>query len=122
MVHAPSWEAQDGGAVHAAGHLRAALSDLLEVRRGAADHGGAAVRASRRHLAALPAQLGRRAPGGPVLDHVGTGTGSEVMQGIVAPMVGGPPRQNSCRLHRSTPGAAMKDELGSIRMSAPIQI
>lgn len=27
----------------------------------------------------------------------------------------GPPRQNSCRLHRSTPGAAMKDKLGSIR-------
>ena len=26
-----------------------------------------------------------------------------------------PPRQNSCRLHRSTPGAAMKDKLGSIR-------
>jgi hypothetical protein len=26
-----------------------------------------------------------------------------------------PPRQNSCRLHRSTSGAAMKDGLGSIR-------
>ena len=26
-----------------------------------------------------------------------------------------PPRQNSCRLHRPTQGAAMKDELGSIR-------
>ena len=26
-----------------------------------------------------------------------------------------PPRQNSCRLHRSTQGAAMKDGLGSIR-------
>ena len=63
MVHAPSWEAQDGGAVHVAGHLRAALSDLLEVRRGAADHGGAAVRASRRHLAALPA-TDRRVLGG----------------------------------------------------------
>jgi hypothetical protein len=27
----------------------------------------------------------------------------------------GPPRQNSCRLHRSTQGAAMKDGRGSIR-------
>ena len=26
-----------------------------------------------------------------------------------------PPRQNSCRLHRTPPGAAMKDGLGSIR-------
>jgi 5'-nucleotidase len=30
-------------------------------------------------------------------------------------MPGPPPRQNSCRLHRSTPGAAMKDGRGSIR-------
>jgi hypothetical protein len=29
--------------------------------------------------------------------------------------VGAPPRQNSCRLHRPTQGAAMKDGLGSIR-------
>jgi wobble nucleotide-excising tRNase len=28
-----------------------------------------------------------------------------------------PPRQNSCRLHRTTPGATMKDGIGSIRTS-----
>jgi len=35
------------------------------------------------------AMNGRRHPGGAVSDHVGSGSGSEVMQRIAAPMVGG---------------------------------
>ncbi len=49
-------EAQGRRAVHAADHLRAAVPDLQALRRGAADHGDAAVRAGRRHLAAVPAR------------------------------------------------------------------
>ena len=49
-------QAEGGGAVHAADHLRAAVPDLQALRRGAADHGDAAVRAGRRHLAALAAR------------------------------------------------------------------
>jgi Cu(I)/Ag(I) efflux system membrane protein CusA/SilA len=47
------WQAQAGGAVHAADHLRAALPDLPPLGRGPADHGHAALRAGRRHLAAV---------------------------------------------------------------------
>ncbi len=56
-------EAEGRRAVHAADHLRAAVPHLPALRRGAADHGGAAVRAGRRHLAAVPARpqpVGRR--------------------------------------------------------------
>jgi Cu(I)/Ag(I) efflux system membrane protein CusA/SilA len=146
-------QAEGGGAVHAADHLRAAVPDLQALRRGAADHGDAALRAGRRHLAALPARLQpvgggavgfialagvsaefgvimllylkqawderampHRATTHDLLDAIregavlrvrpkamtvavilaglfpimwGTGTGSEVMQRIAAPMVGG---------------------------------
>src|SRR5574343_1724903 len=50
-------QAEGGGAVHAADHLRAAVPDLQALRRRAADHGDAALRAGRRHLAAVPAEL-----------------------------------------------------------------
>ena len=44
-----------------------------------------------------------------------SGTGQLTKIGSGKLTLSGPPRQNSCRLHRSTPGAAMKDRLGSIR-------
>ena len=59
-------EAQGGGAVHAAHHLRAAVPDVQTLRRGIVDHGDATLRPDRRHLAALAARLqpvGRRRGG-----------------------------------------------------------
>jgi Cu(I)/Ag(I) efflux system membrane protein CusA/SilA len=50
-------QAEGRRALHAGHHLRAALPDLPALRRGAADHGDAALRADRRLLAALPAGL-----------------------------------------------------------------
>jgi hypothetical protein len=43
--------------------------------------------------------------------HIPPGARDEAARMVLNP----PPRQNSCRLHRPTQGAAMKDGLGSIR-------